>query len=391
MDTQSIIAQEELRSTWEEHTTYHVHGKLTKGQSFGDERELQTVGFDGGVPVAVSCIKGCKEEPGENKPNQDNFSISYFKNGYSMVCCFDGHGCHGHFVSTRTVQTVPYFLLKSASFPDNMRLALTEAFDRAQKDVVLKAAEEGWDVHDSGTTAVAAVWYGAKVWTANVGDSRCVVGSGSSPRVLFSTVDHKPELESERLRIERSGGEVIGHAYEDGVTIHRVYARGQQLPGLCMSRSLGDMGAKAVGVIATPEITAWDLDPKENPFIVLSTDGVWEFIDSEYVAQSVGRDIQSGGNIGQTVQRLKREARKRWEDEDDSYCDDITSIVVPLGNCAPANHCRRRANMEMLARSWPAPRPHNKSKVAAGPTMSTCSTAGDDLSDTQSCISSCAS
>lgn len=49
-----------------------------------------------------------------------------------------------------------------------------------------------------------------------------------------------------------------------------------------MSRSFGDEVAASVGVIAEPEIMEYNLKA-EDKFIILASDGVWEFISSEEV------------------------------------------------------------------------------------------------------------
>merc|ERR1719359_2618985 len=178
-----------------------VHGIMTDAQSHGDEREKKFFGKDPlqGPPSdhpaknfqapIVSCHKGSKGFR-DTTPNQDNFSITMFKNGWNLACAFDGHGPFGHIVSTRTVQSVPYFVAKSSSFPDDPGAAMIEAFEKAQKELVGHALENSWDVQASGSTAVACMWKGNVVITANAGDSRCVVGSEISRAVLFETEDH---------------------------------------------------------------------------------------------------------------------------------------------------------------------------------------------------------
>lgn len=49
-----------------------------------------------------------------------------------------------------------------------------------------------------------------------------------------------------------------------------------------MSRSFGDEVAASVGVSAEPEIKEWNFT-QEDKFLILASDGVWEFIDSEEV------------------------------------------------------------------------------------------------------------
>jgi serine/threonine protein phosphatase PrpC len=211
-----------------------------------------------------------------------------------------------------------------------MEKALVEAFEASQKDVVALALEEGWDVQASGSTAVAACWKDNVIWTANCGDSRCVVGSEETKGLLFETVDHKPDSEKEKTRIEANGGEVRTQTYPDGWVNHRIFVKGEDYPGLCMARTLGDESVKQHGVIATPEVEKTTVDMATKPFFLLASDGVWEFLDSTFVVKAVAKKIKTDGPE-KTVQKLQREARKRWKQEEGDYCDDITSILVQLG------------------------------------------------------------
>jgi len=325
-----VATDEEIKECWDKNAVCHLYGKMTSLQKSGDERERELVCGDklpSTLPPIISCTKGSKG-PMDTAPNQDNYSMTYFKNGYTMACCMDGHGPNGHKVSTRVVQTVPYYFISSSSLPD-IEPALQEAFERAQKDITSKSLEEGWDVQASGSTAVAVLWKENKIWTANVGDSRCVIGSENTRKVLFETKDHKPDSPEEHARIDANGGEVRSQTYPDGWTVHRIFVKGQDYPGLCMTRTLGDESVKAHGVVSTPEVEHLEVDMASQPFILLATDGVWEFLDSEFVVKAVAKKIQTDGPE-RTIQKLQREARKRWKKEEGEYCDDITSMLIQL-------------------------------------------------------------
>lgn len=332
-----VVPEEEFQRAWQEHLDVFLVGVMTEGQKSADEREWKYdrgSSLPGPLPAIISCTKGCKGTR-DTTPNQDNFSLAYMKDGYTMACCMDGHGPFGHMVSYRTVRTVPYYLLQSEHFPSNMEKALLEAFERAQKEVVAASLDQGWDVQASGSTAVAAVWKGNKVWTANCGDSRCVVGYETTNKLHFQTEDHKPDDPEEQARIHASGGEVRSQTYPDGWTVHRIFVKGFDYPGLCMARSLGDESVKAHGVIATPTVEFTEIDMSASPFLILATDGVWEFLESEFVVKAVAKKIKADGPE-RTVQKLGREARKRWRQEEGDYCDDITSMLIQLGDRGPA-------------------------------------------------------
>ena len=51
--------------------------------------------------------------------------------------------------------------------------------------------------------------------------------------------------------------------------------------GLAMSRSIGDHLVGALGVTAEPEVLEFDVDVGKDLYVVIASDGVWEFIESE--------------------------------------------------------------------------------------------------------------
>ncbi len=49
-----------------------------------------------------------------------------------------------------------------------------------------------------------------------------------------------------------------------------------------MARSFGDLVAASVGVSPEPEVLDFELD-SDDKFIVIASDGVWEFLSNEQV------------------------------------------------------------------------------------------------------------
>lgn len=90
-------------------------------------------------------------------------------------------------------------------------------------------------------------------------------------------------------------------------------------------RSLGDVVAHSAGVISDPEFTEYQLDPKNDKFLVVATDGLWEFINNQETLETVE------GQIGpaQAVDTLVTEAGTRWMKEE-QVIDDTTVIVANL-------------------------------------------------------------
>lgn len=94
-----------------------------------------------------------------------------------------------------------------------------------------------------------------------------------------------------------------------------------------MTRSFGDTVAGRVGVNADPELADIEFC-SEDKFIVLASDGVWEFLDNLDVAKIVFPFFEKKNAEG-AAECLVKEAFKKWKNEEDSI-DDITCIVIFL-------------------------------------------------------------
>ncbi|CAI5722175.1 unnamed protein product [Peronospora destructor] len=129
------------------------------------------------------------------------------------------------------------------------------------------------------------------------------------------SIDHKPDRPDEKAQIVASGGRVFAAEYGDGIDgPPRVWLGHMDVPGLAMSRSLGDAVAHTAGVLSEPEITSRWLDKSDRCLIVV-TDGLWEFMSSEECPPKVAVDL------------LIKEANRRWMKEE-QVSDDITIIVA---------------------------------------------------------------
>ena len=92
-----------------------------------------------------------------------------------------------------------------------------------------------------------------------------------------------------------------------------------------MSRSLGDAVAHTVGVSAVPEIKTFTVGI-DDKFVVIGSDGVWEFLSNENIAEIVFPFYKI--NEPETAaNEIVRQAYKKWKQEED-VVDDITAVVI---------------------------------------------------------------
>ncbi|KAK9836329.1 hypothetical protein WJX81_005776 [Elliptochloris bilobata] len=199
----------------------------------------------------------------------------------------------------------------------------------------------GFDARLSGTTACLALVAGDQVATANVGDSRAMLVRGAPGNRLQAvqlTQDAKPELPAETARIEAAGGTVRRLRSSGGAPVgpHRVYGGGDaQSPGLAMSRSLGDCAAHALGVSAVPTFATHELTPQDQ-FLVVATDGLWEVMKVEDVAQFVSAWRRRPWPGWSCADALTLEAQERWKLlQPEVLVDDVGVVVILLSQPPP--------------------------------------------------------
>jgi serine/threonine protein phosphatase PrpC len=198
---------------------------------------------------------------------------------------------------------------------------LRKVFDLVHRSLVEHSKTSGFDLAMSGSTLTVCLLEreSKRLVAAWAGDSRCAMGRPDGSGGVSLTHDHKPEIQAEKQRILASGGEVIRF---DGDVPHRVFIKNQQLPGLAMSRAVGDCIAHNIGVIHVPDIVRYQV---EDHCILCCSDGVWEFIESAEAVRIVGN--MGRDRIWESTARLVDEARTRWLREE-NITDDISAICI---------------------------------------------------------------
>lgn len=94
-----------------------------------------------------------------------------------------------------------------------------------------------------------------------------------------------------------------------------------------MSRSMGDKVAHSVGVTAEPETLEFTLGLNDK-FLVIASDGVWEFLSNEDVANIVFPFYEQNAPEA-AANALVKAAFKKWKQEEE-VIDDITVVIIFL-------------------------------------------------------------
>lgn len=69
----------------------------------------------------------------------------------------------------------------------------------------------------------------------------------------------------------------------------RVWLKTKQVPGLAMTRSIGDMAASSVGVTAEPEIKVFANLTPQDKILVIASDGIWDRFTNTEVMTTISQ------------------------------------------------------------------------------------------------------
>jgi serine/threonine protein phosphatase PrpC len=273
------------------------------------------------------------------KINQDRGGIAFPYGDAprtALFAVYDGHGQGGELVSQYSLYHVQQKLKRHPNFKDDLEKAFKETFVKIDDEL---STEPSIEPLYAGTTACAALLRDNVLTLSNAGDSRAVLArlkttSDSTAtttktwQTIPLTVDQNPDHPDEMARIERYGG-YVSPPPEPGLSARVWLDPSCSQIGLAMARSIGDHAVKPVGVIAEPVVTSHAIT-KDDDFVILASDGVWEFISSEEAVEIVGAHLSKGAS--KACQALIEAAANKWHQEEGDYRDDITALVIRLQN-----------------------------------------------------------
>jgi protein phosphatase 2C family protein 2/3 len=234
----------------------------------------------------------------------------------SFFGVYDGHG--GDKVAMFSGENVHKILAKQSAFNDsNYEQALKDGFlatDRA----ILQDPQYNDEV--SGCTASTALISDTKIYVANAGDSRTVLGVKGRAKPL--SFDHKPQNEGEKARICAAGG---------FVDFGRVNGN------LALSRAIGDFEFKRSAdlppeqqiVTAFPDVVIHEVSD-DDEFLVIACDGIWDCQSSQAVIEFVRRGIAAKQELHTICENMMDNCLASSSETGGVGCDNMTMIVVAL-------------------------------------------------------------
>jgi len=231
------------------------------------------------IEVGHSCMQGYRVSM------EDQFIIDTFTDlpDHNLLAIMDGHSgtfaaeftsIHMKSKIEETIFWREYAQLSAQQRVKNLDLlgkAFVQAYVNIDDDLrALKEEEVMMD--ESGCTAVATIITPTHIICANVGDSRCVIGTRTA--TISMSEDHKPDDPEEQARIKAGGG---------FVQWNRVNGE------LAMSRALGDFRYKQNRdapldkqlVICYPDISVHQRNAAEDWLMILACYGVWDVMSND--------------------------------------------------------------------------------------------------------------
>ena len=352
--SQSIIFQDENDNNPIPNLGEYMQNETFPQPFYQDEINLNNIINPNQQSKGFKCCsqltKAGLDGNGQEKTDQDTpmlyLSVADIE-GFNIFGVLDGHGNYGHFVSQFCRD---YFMNKMKEYAESI-MYITQSISAEDVylnlkqnnysyivelfmniDNELSAQSDIFDCNMSGTTCNLIFQFNTHLVCFNVGDSRSILIEESSDNtnqiIRALSIDHKPDLPEELMRIKENGGMVdqIQDLYGNKLGPNRVFKEGCVYPGLAMSRSLGDFQAKECGVIPTPEIIEYEINPNTKYFVVCS-DGLWEFLTNENVRDIGNKYYYNNNDVVGFCNELVNIAVNVWGEREKAR-DDITVVAV---------------------------------------------------------------
>ncbi|XP_025878448.1 probable protein phosphatase 2C 19 isoform X1 [Oryza sativa Japonica Group] len=302
---------------------------------FTDEKENDRIKY------VVSSMQGWGEKMEDAHAailNLDDTMTSFFG-------VYDGHG--GAEVASYCAKRFHIELCNHEDYDSNLSNAMRSAFYSMDEDLQLSDAwrelviprNNGWmyflkaaactsickatytEPAYEGSTACVVVIRGNQLIVGHAGDSRCVLSRNGQASAL--SVDHKPDSESERERVQNAGGVAVGHSYRKimGRWVTKKQWGFTDFKGrVSISRSIGDFACKKNErlppedqmLTCNPDILTMDITD-DMEFLVIATEGLWCNMTNQNV-------------VDHTHDRLLEGAEARV------ICEELVQFGLPSGD-----------------------------------------------------------
>ncbi|KAK4151413.1 phosphatase 2C-like domain-containing protein [Chaetomidium leptoderma] len=232
----------------------------------------------------------------------------------SFFGVYDGHG--GSNVALFAGDNIYRIVAKQDTFKTgNYEQALKDGFLATDRAIL---NDPKYEEEVSGCTACVGLITDDKIYVANAGDSRSVLGVKGRAKPL--SFDHKPQNEGEKARITAAGG---------FVDFGRVNGN------LALSRAIGDFEFKKSAelapeqqiVTAYPDVVVHEMGD-DDEFLVVACDGIWDCQSSQAVIEFVRRGIAAKQDLDKICENMMDNCLASNSETGGVGCDNMTMVII---------------------------------------------------------------
>lgn len=304
-----------------------------------------------GLPFTVSAF----QHMGDRKTQEDRFTVAPVLDPESKnPCAFFGvfDGTVGDFASENVKDIIVQKLQESPNWQslrdaarrpgdiDKEKLlaaAIQDMYLSTDESLILRCAKH--HQHYATCTSVTLLVVDDIIAVGHLGDSRIILGKeemrdGRAQLIGEQlTMDHKPDQEEERMRIEKCGGSVVrlqSHSNKPfirGGDFTMRKALGEQPMQLQYSRAFGAKDLKMFGLSNVPHVKLIHMGSpgyRGVRFAILASDGLWDVVTSQQAVNLAQQAVQAEQN---PAEALVRHALL-YNSKQQVRADNITAVCI---------------------------------------------------------------
>ncbi|KAI5657641.1 hypothetical protein M9H77_26434 [Catharanthus roseus] len=310
----------------------------------------------------VSSIKwGSTQLQGVREEMEDDLIIVQSEDdldGFSFAAVFDGHAGFSSVKFLRNelykecVAALQGGVLLNGKDLDTVKKALEEAFKSADAKLLSWLETSGEEV-ESGTTATVFLVGNDMLFISHVGDSCLILSRSGKPQAL--TNSHRPYGSNkaslhEIRRIREAGGWIVNGRICGDIAVSRAFGdmrfktkKYEMLEkgieeGRWTEKFVSRIQFKGDLVSATPDVSQVFLG-KDAEFLILASDGLWDYISSSDVVDFVRNQLRQHGDVQIACEALAQKAL------DQRSQDNISIVIADLGRTDWSNLPIRQENV----------------------------------------------
>ncbi|CAN0922606.1 Protein phosphatase 2C 57 [Linum grandiflorum] len=293
-----------------------------------------------GVKWGFTSLQGAREEMEDDIVIRSDGGLD----GFSFAAVLDGHGGFNsvNFLRDELYKECVAALQGGSLLGGKDYNAIKEALESAFVNVdskLLTWLETNHAEDESGSTATVVIIASDRLIISHIGDSNVVLSRSGKPEVL--TDPHRPYGSNksslqEIRRIREAGGWINNGRICGDIAVSRAFGdmrfktkKNEMLQkgvkeGRWTEKFISRVQFNGDLVVASPDIYQVTLG-SDAEFILLASDGLWDYIKSSDAVQFVRDQLKQHGNVQVACEELARTALDRRSQ------DNVSIIIADLG------------------------------------------------------------